>query len=126
MASNARFICGALTVNVGSHQWGFQDGYVYLERTLGETPYYILHRRLYGISFRYRQARFVKRQTTMEAFRNLGIHAALTATPVTFIPDIANLGDTWTVDWPMGQSTRWVIENRDEMIIRLIQQSPGA
>ena len=126
MISNARFACGPYTVDVGPHQWGFQDGYIYLERTLGETPYFMRHRELYGITLRYRQARFEKIQSLMEGLRNIGVHAGLTATPVTFTPDLDVPGDVWTVDWPDQQATLWVIENRDRMIVRLVQQSPGA
>lgn len=126
MNSDARFICGPYTADVGAHQWGFVDSYRYLERRLGETPYFCLHRELYGITIPGRTARWARIQTIMEPLRNLGIYAGLTSTPVTFIPDISDPGTTWLVDWPDFQATKWVIENRDEMIIRLTLLSEEA
>lgn len=126
MTSDARFVVGSLTVNIGAHQWDFVNGTAYLERTLGVTPYGRLWRKRYGIAVRSRAVRFAKTYDLMQSLRQLAIAAATTARPVTFYPDVGDLGTSWVIDWPQQTTFETVIENRQELRVTLLQQSPGA
>lgn len=126
MTSDARFVAGSVTVNIGAHQWDFTDGAEYLERTLGTTPYGRLWRERYNIKVRTRTVRFAKSYDLIQAMRHLVIVATTTATPVTFYPDVSDLGTTWTLDWVQLTTFEQVIENRHELRVALVEQSAGA
>lgn len=126
MTSDARLVVGSVTVDIGSHQWDFIDGAVYLQRFLGLTPYGRMWRERYNIKVRTRTVRFAKSYDLMQSLRRLAIVAATTATPVTFYPDVSDLGTSWIVDWPQQTTFSTVIDNRLELRVALAEQSTGA
>lgn len=123
--SDARLMVGSYTVNIGAHQWDFVDGEVFYARHI-EGSYGVEFTQPYGVSARTREVRFVKMQSLMEQLRELSYRAGLMATRVKFIPDVASPGTFWWVDWPAELRFRTIIENRLELRVALLEQSPGA
>ncbi len=123
--SNARLSVGTYTVNIGSHQWDFVDGEVFYGRRITGS-YGVEFFQPYGPSSRTREVRFVKIQSLVEQLRELSYRAGLMATRVKFIPDVASPGTFWWVDWPEQLTFHTIVENRLELRVALLEQSPGA
>lgn len=124
--SDARLELGALTVNIGAHQWGFTDGATYLGQEVATTPYGVVYGRKYNIKVRDREVRFVKSDALMEQLHRLHVAATMTGALVKFTPDVAVPGTFWWVVWPQSVTTESIVENRQEITLLLREQSPGA
>ena len=117
------FVLGR-TTEVQSYQWGYQDSLAYLERMRGATDYGTLSRTKHGIKMRKREVRFVGPDTVERALRTIDAHQARSPWPVVFVPDDAST-DVWLIEWPDEYGIKRVIENRREVTLPLMEQSPG-
>lgn len=117
------FVLGR-TTEVQSYQWGYQDDLAYLERTRGSTDYGTLSRTKHGIKMRKRQVRFVGPDTVERTLRTIDAYQARSSWPVVFVPDSSS-PDVWLIEWPNEYPIKRVIENRREVTLPLLEQSPG-
>lgn len=112
------------TTEVQSYQWGYQDGFAYLERLRGSTDYGTLSRTKHNIKMRKREILFVGPDTVERTLRTINAYQSRSPWPVVFVPDDTG-SDVWLVEWPDDYTIKRVIENRREVTLPLVEQSPG-
>lgn len=123
--SNARFECNGLTVDIGSHQWGVTDGNAWVTKEIGESGFGLPQWLNYGIVMRHREMRFVKNDRLIDQFRQLIIMAGRTGQPITFTPDVGSPGTFWVLDVELENRFERIVDNREEIVFRAQEQSPG-
>lgn len=111
-----------LSVTLDCYPWGYQDGRQFGVRNEGTTDYGVLHREVTGTIQRKMTVRFAQASAPMEQLRRLAIRAGREALPVTFTD---HEGMSFTVDWPEGHDFTQALENRREVELLLLEQSPG-
>jgi hypothetical protein len=112
-----------LSVVLDSYQWNYVAGRQFGSRNEAVSDYGVLVRELTGTVQRTMTVRFTQIDTKLEALRALSMRAGRSALPVTFTDET---GMTWIVDWPSDIEFRQVMENRREIELTLLEQSPGA
>ena len=122
-----KLVVGTLEVVLDCPQWGFADVAAYLEQVEAATPYGILYRRPHGIATDgYTEVRFARTDALIEQLRVVSQYAGRTGQPVHFYADFASApGTYWVVDWPTEIVFRRVIENRQDVVLPLMQVSDG-
>jgi len=122
--SNARLQVGTYMVEIGPHQWDFTDGAQFYGRTsTGSNGAEFTE--AYDIVSRVREVRFIRSAALTEALRELAYRAGLTGMPVKFTPNASSLTTFWWIDWPEDLTVQMVADDRFEIRVRLLEQSPG-
>jgi hypothetical protein len=111
-----------LSVTLGSYQWEYLDGRQFGVRNEGTTDYGVLHREITGTIQRKLTVRFAQGVVPIEALRTLAIKAGRNALPVTFTDEA---GASFVVDWPESHEFLQELENRRDVQLLLLEQSPG-
>lgn len=111
-----------LTVTLDCYQWGYTSGRVFGSRNEATSDYGVLHRELTGTIQRKMSVRFTQIDSKLEALRTLAVRAGRNALPVTFTDAE---GESFLVDWPETVEFHQMLDNRRELTLELLQQSPG-
>jgi hypothetical protein len=111
-----------LTVTLASYQWAYTAGRQFGTRNEGTTDYGVLQREITGTVQRTMTVRFAQIDALIEPLRTLAIRAGREALAVTFTDED---DVSWTVDWPGSHDFQQGIENRREVQLLLLEQSPG-
>lgn len=125
MTASFAITAAGVTVTLESFQWGYVEGVAYGERNVQTTEMGEYYRDRTGVAQRYMKVRFIGLDEKIEAFRNLSIIAGRKGLPVVFTPDTDTPGTNWLVDWPNQETITRALENRQEVEIPLLEQSPG-
>ncbi len=118
----AQLAITGLTVTLDSYQWSYVSGRQFGSRNEATTDYGVLHRELTGTVQRKAKVRFTQIDSKLDALRTLAVRAGRRALPVTFTDEA---GTVWTVDWPETSDFRQILDNRREIELELLEQSPG-
>jgi hypothetical protein len=111
-----------VTVTLDSYQWGYTAGRQFGARNTAVSDYGVLIREVTGTIQRTMTVRFTQIDSKLEALRALSMKAGRNALPVVFTDET---GTAWTVDWPAAVEFSQMLENRREIELSLIEQSPG-
>lgn len=107
------------SVSIPDFQWQYVYGKQFGERNINETEYGKLYRERTGVVQRHQAVRFVGITDLFTSLRQLSMIAGRKALPVQFDDE---LGSVWTVDWPDTVSLTWLLDNRQEMTVTLLEQ----
>ena len=120
-----RLVVGPHEVILDNPQWGFAQSAQYVEQVESVLPSGILYRRPFGFARHgYHTLRFPRTDTVIESLRAVSHYAGRTGERVYVVPDMDTApGVFWWVDWnPEIDFTR-IIENREEVVLHLVEQS---
>jgi len=109
-----------------SYQWNYTDIRDYLEHLKGVTDHGVRERVKQRIRIRARAVRWVGPDTIEAALRAVSDRIGVLPGPVIFIPDDTDESDVWFLDWQDTYTAKAVIENRQEVLLTLQEQSPGS